>query len=1114
MDLKQLCEKILTPGRREAVESAVNDNSCRRISLYGLAGSSAPMLMSALPSRGRPMLVIGDSLDDAGYLYHDLSRVLGESAVLMFPSGYKRSIKYGQVDPPSQIMRTEVLNHWFDDPSLRYVVTYPEALAEHVATRDTIEAHTLQLAVGSTVDLAETEKWLRENGFQEVDYVYDPGHFAVRGSILDIYGYSCEEPFRIDFFGDEIESIRTFNIETQLSESKHDRISITSNVSQQGKGESLLDYIPADTLLWVRDADYTLQRIEAIATETFSDSALIADEGDKDALKHVVEPDRFAESLNNMRQIRFSAAANADAEASAAIDFGCTPQGIYHKNFDLISDSLLKFIGDGYTVYILSDSEKQIERLRAIFEDRGDDIKFTPVISTIHEGFVDHVTKACIFTDHQIFDRFHKYNLKSDRSRSGKLALSLKELGQIEVGDYVVHVDHGVGRFGGLIRTEVNGRMQEMIKLVYLNNDILLVSIHSLHKLAKYRGKEGVEPRINRLGSGAWGKMKERTKSKLKDIARDLIKLYAARKDEKGFAYSPDSYLQQELEASFIYEDTPDQLTATQAVKNDMESARPMDRLICGDVGFGKTEIAIRAAFKAATDNKQTAVLVPTTVLAYQHFNTFKNRLKEFPVRVDYLSRARSAKEVKQIKSDLAEGKIDILIGTHKLIGKDIKFKDLGLLIVDEEQKFGVAVKEKLKQMKVNVDTLTMSATPIPRTLQFSLMGARDLSAITTPPANRYPILTSVNAINDDIMLEAVNFEMSRNGQIFIVNHRIEGLYELEAMINRLVPDARTIVAHGQMPPEKLEKAIIDFANHDYDVLLATTIIESGIDMPNVNTIVINNAQNFGLSELHQLRGRVGRSSRKAFCYLLVPPHIPLNPVARRRLQAIESFSELGSGIHIAMQDLDIRGAGNLLGAEQSGFIADLGYETYQRILKEAVLELKNEEFSDTLTPDDSSDGQEFVADCVIESDMELLLPPEYVPQESERISLYKELDGIERELDLQQFKLHLEDRFGKIPKETAELLRIPRLRYLARRLGIEKVVLKQGSMYIYFVDDNNKAYYQSPMFGRLLNFLQANPRRCRIREKNGRRSFAIADVPTVEEAVALLNNVLSLETI
>ena len=832
-------------------------------------------------------------------------------------------------------------------------------------------------------------------------------------------------------------------------------------------------------------------------------------------MNQLIDPEAFAAHLSALKLVTFTASAEVpERKGVVSIGFNCTPQGIYHKNFDLISDSLGKFIADKYTVYILSDSEKQIERLRSIFADRGDDITFTPVISTVHEGFVDHSAKMCVFTDHQIFDRFHKYNLKSDRARSGKLALSLKELGQIEPGDYIVHVDHGVGKFGGLVRTEVNGRMQEMIKLIYLNNDLLLVSIHSLHKLSKYRGKEGVEPRINRLGSGAWNKMKDRTKSKLKDIARDLIKLYAARKDEKGFAFSPDSYLQHELEASFLYEDTPDQLTATQAVKADMESARPMDRLVCGDVGFGKTEVAIRAAFKAATDNKQTAVLVPTTVLAYQHFNTFKDRLKDFPVRVDYLSRARSAKDVRQIIADLAEGKIDILIGTHKLIGKEVKFKDLGLLIVDEEQKFGVAVKEKLKQLKVNVDTLTMSATPIPRTLQFSLMGARDLSAITTPPANRYPILTSVNALNDDIISEAVNFEMSRNGQVFIVNPRIEGLYDLEAMVKRLVPDARTIVAHGQMPPEKLEKAIIDFANHDYDVLLATTIIESGIDMPNVNTIVINNAQNFGLSELHQLRGRVGRSSRKAFCYLLVPPHLPLTPVARRRLQAIESFSELGSGIHIAMQDLDIRGAGNLLGAEQSGFIADLGYETYQRILKEAVMELKNEEFSETFTADDGSGNEEFVADCSIESDMELMLPPDYVPQESERISLYKELDGIERELDLQQFRLHLEDRFGKIPKETAELLRVPRLRYLARRLGIEKIALKQGALYMYFVDDNNKAYYQSPMFGRILNYLQSNPRRCRIREKNGRRSLAVNDVPTVEEAVALLQQILSLNSI
>lgn len=1116
MDLEELCKNILTPARGEALAKAFADKRVNRITLYGLAGSAPAMLMGALPAEDgdSPVLVVGDTLDDAGYIYHDLSRVLGEGAVLMFPSGYKRAIKYGQPDPPSQIMRTEVLNRWDTDHSLRYVVTYPEALAEKVASRDTIDTHTLHLATGGTADLAETAKWLRTNGFQEVDYVYDPGHFAVRGSILDIYGYSSEEPFRIDFFGDEIESIRAFNIETQLSERKLDSIAVTSNVAQQSSG-SLLTYLKDNSPIWVRDADYTVERIKAIAADSFSDSALIADEGDSEAMKQVIDPEEFATALSRHRLVHFTAAAdNPDGESATAIGFGCTPQGIYHKNFDLISDSFAKFLADGYKIYILSDSEKQIERLRAIFEDRGDDIRFTPVILTIHEGFVDHATKTCVFTDHQIFDRFHKYNLKSDRARSGKLALSLKELGQIETGDYIVHVDHGVGKFGGLIRTEVNGRMQEMIKLIYLNNDILLVSIHSLHKLSKYRGKEGVEPRINRLGSGAWGKMKDRTKSKLKDIARDLIKLYAARKDEQGFAYSPDSYLQQELEASFIYEDTPDQLTATQAVKSDMESPRPMDRLICGDVGFGKTEVAIRAAFKAATDNKQTAVLVPTTVLAYQHFNTFKERLKEFPVRVDYISRARSTKDVKQILADLAEGKIDILIGTHKLIGKDVKFKDLGLLIVDEEQKFGVAVKEKLKQLKVNVDTLTMSATPIPRTLQFSLMGARDLSAITTPPANRYPIVTSINALNDDIVTEAVNFEMSRNGQVFVINPRIEGLYDLENMIKRLVPDARTIVAHGQMPPDKLEKAIIDFANHDYDVLLATTIVESGIDMPNVNTIIINNAQNFGLSELHQLRGRVGRSSRKAFCYLLVPPHLPLTPVARRRLQAIESFSELGSGIHIAMQDLDIRGAGNLLGAEQSGFIADLGYETYQRILKEAVTELKNEEFADTLTADDGSGEEEFVADCTVESDMELLLPPDYVPQESERISLYKELDGIERELDLQKFKMNLEDRFGKIPKETAELLRIPRLRYLARRLGIEKIMLKMGQMYMYFVDDSNQAYYRSPMFGRILNYMQAHPRRCRIREKNGRRSIVISDVPTVEEAVALLQEILNLTSI
>lgn len=1126
MDINELEGLFVSPARRDALKGAVALAKKKKpVELRGLAGSAAAMALAALPTSLRhPLVVVGDSLDDAGYLCHDLSKLLGDEAVALFPSGYKRDIKYGRVDPPSQIMRIEALNRIAEGGALKMVVTYPEALAERVASREALGQHTLSLRTGQEIDMEQTQIWLRENGFKEEDYVYEPGHFAVRGSILDIFGYSSEYPFRIDLFGDEIESIRPFNIETQLSESKVEAVSISANVNadDNGRGESLLEFVHASTLIAMRNRQFTLSRIHAIAAEEFSSSAMIADEGDADAMKNVVDADKFEARLASFAQLEFSAAAGSGdsgnpggknaGDTTAELDFGCTPQGLYHKNFDLIAGSFKELLGNGYRIYLLSDSEKQISRLQAIFADRGDDIPFTPVISTLHEGFADNVQKICVFTDHQIFDRFHKYTLRSDRARSGKLALSLKELSAIEPGDYIVHVDHGVGRFGGLLRTQVNGSVQEMIKLIYKNNDCIFVSIHALHKLAKYRGKEGVEPTINKLGSGAWNKLKERTKSKLKDIARDLIKLYAARKDEQGFSFSPDSYLQHELEASFIYEDTPDQLTATAAVKKDMENPRPMDRLICGDVGFGKTEIAIRAAFKAATDGKQVAVLVPTTVLAYQHFNTFKERLKEFPVRVEYLSRARTAKQTKEILRDLADGKIDILIGTHRIVGKDVKFRDLGLLVVDEEQKFGVAVKEKLKQMKVNVDTITMSATPIPRTLQFSLMGARDLSSLTTPPANRYPILTSVNTLTDDILAEALNFELSRNGQVFIINNRIEGLYQLEQMVKRVVPDARTLVAHGQLPPDQLEKSIIDFANHDYDVLLATTIVESGIDMPNVNTIIVNNAQNFGLSELHQLRGRVGRSSRKAFCYLMVPPGNPLTPVARRRLQAIESFSDLGSGIHIAMQDLDIRGAGNLLGAEQSGFIADLGYETYQRILKEAVTELRTQEFSDTFTTDDNSgDEKEFVADCTIESDLELLLPATYVPQESERIALYRELDSIERETELQEFRERLLDRFGKIPPETAELMRVPRLRRLARQLGIEKVSLKQGMMYLYFVDDSNKAYYQSPSFGRLLTYLQLNQKRVKIREKNGRRSFAVANVPNVETAVAILSEITTL---
>lgn len=1117
MEINQLGKEFYTHARAEAVGKALSEGDVTRF--YGLAGSSAAILLSSLPRKKNvPMLVVGDSADDAGYLYHDLSRLLGEEKVVLFPSGYKRDIRYGQVDAPSQILRTEALGRVNAGNGLHAVVTYPEALAEKVAAAAEVEEGTLRLATGGTHDLRDIEKWLRDNGFREVDYVYEPGTYAIRGSILDIFGYSYELPYRVDFFGDEIDSIRSFNVETQLSEEKLKSIAVSANVARQAasSGISLLRFLSRDTLIAARDRRYTLSRIKAIAEETMSESALIAEEGDKDAMNQVVDADGFAADFENFKCVEFtSAQIVAEAAGEPAVDFRCAPQGIYHKNFDLIASSFAGFIAEGYKIYILSDSEKQIERLRTIFADRGDNIDFTPVISTLHEGFVDHASKRCIFTDHQIFDRFHKYSLKSERARSGRVALSIKELNNIEVGDYIVHVDHGVGRFGGLLRTDVNGHTQEMIKLTYQNDDIIFVSIHALHKLAKYRGKEGVPPKINKLGSGAWNRVKENTKSKLKDIARDLIRLYAARKEEKGHAFAPDSYLQHELEASFIYEDTPDQLTATQAVKADMESDRPMDRLICGDVGFGKTEIAIRAAFKAAADGKQTAVLVPTTVLAYQHFRTFSERLKDFPVRVDYLSRARTAKQTKEILADLAEGKIDILVGTHKLIGKNVKFKDLGLLVVDEEQKFGVAVKEKLKQMKVNVDTLTMSATPIPRTLQFSLMGARDLSSITTPPANRHPIVTSVNSLDDELVKEAVNFELARNGQVFFINNRIEGLFQLEEMLHRLVPDARVVVAHGQMPPEKLEKAIVDFAAHDYDVLLATTIVESGIDMPNVNTIIINNAQNFGLSELHQLRGRVGRSSRKAFCYLLVPPENPLSPVARRRLQAIESFSDLGSGIHIAMQDLDIRGAGNLLGAEQSGFIADLGYETYQKILKEAMMELRTEEFADTFADETAREGEtEFAADCVIESDLELLLPANYVPQESERINLYRELDSIELDRDLEAFALRLKDRFGQYPHETEELLMVPRLRRMARRLGIEKVALKQGSMYIYFVDDTNQAYYQSPMFGKLLNYLQRYPSRVKIREIKGRRSFAISRVGTVAEAVAILSEVLAMQSV
>ena len=863
-------------GRSEALKSLAHR---RRSIIYGASGSAAAMALAALPVGRKALtaLVIGADSDDAACLYGDLCRVAGDEAVAILPSGYRRSIKYGQEDEASRILRTQTLTRLLGETDtnhspLRFIVSYPEALAERVASRDEVDSHTVTLHVGQSIDPKDLLQTLLDNGFSKVDYVYIPGQVAMRGGILDVFGFNDERPVRIDFFGDDVESIRFFDVETQLSDDKTDSVSIAADVTRLAKDNpSLLQFVDEKTLVAVRAGIDVCARVHAVAASDIAVNALTASSEDgmtlADIRADIVDADAFAERYDAMRRMTLCAAADPASEHSeqskdsdttkktASLDLHCSPQGIYHKNFELITKSLGDFAGRGYKIYILSDSVRQIQRLRDIFADRGDDITFGGVEGTLHEGFVDHEHKACVFTDHQIFDRFHKYTLRSERARSGRVALSLKELGAIQPGDYIVHVDHGVGRFAGLLRANVNGHTQEMIKLVYQNEDIVFVSIHALHKLSKYRGQDGEAPKLNKLGSGAWNRIKERTKSRLKDIARDLIRLYAARKDQQGHAFAPDSYMQNELEASFVYEDTPDQITATQAVKSDMESPRPMDRLICGDVGFGKTEIAVRAAFKAAVDGKQTAILVPTTVLAYQHYNTFSERLKDFPVRVEYLSRARSAKDTKAILADLAEGKIDIIIGTHKLIGKSVHFHDLGLLVIDEEQKFGVAVKERLKQMKVSVDTLTMSATPIPRTLQFSLMGARDLSSLTTPPANRYPIVTNVDTLSDDLLTEAIGFELARGGQVFIINNRIEGLYRLQNMVSRLVPDARSIVAHGQMPPEALEKAIIDFTNHDYDILIATTIIESGIDMPNVNTIIVNNAQNFGLSELHQSQG-------------------------------------------------------------------------------------------------------------------------------------------------------------------------------------------------------------------------------------------------------------------
>ena len=1109
----------------------LNDASVHHLFCGGLCASAASLFATALLQRAAgPFVFILDDLESAGYFYHDLTQVLGSERVLFFPSSFRRAIKYGQKDAGNEILRTEVLSRLQKQEEGLCVVTYPDALAEKVVSRGELTEKTLKLHVGERVDLSFVTEVLRSYEFEFVDYVYEPGQFAVRGSIVDVFSFSSEYPFRVDFFGDEVDSIRLFEVESQLSKEKKEEVVIVPDLSRSlekgGTGGlvSFLHFLPAQTVLAMHDLLWLQERVQAVHDESLSTQAVAArqaEENDSISLEgKLIDGSEFTAQVLEFRRLEFGH--QSTGQPDAVLQFDTVAQPIFHKNFDLVTQCFLEYLQKGYTLYICSDSTKQTDRLRAIFDDRhaagAQPLDFTPVERTLHEGFADHELKMCIFTDHQLFDRFHKYSLKSDKARSGKVALSLKELNQFTPGDYVVHTDHGVGRFAGLMRVPNGDTTQEVMKLVYQNDDVVFVSIHSLHKVSKYKGKEGEAPRLNKLGTGAWEKLKDRTKKKIKDIARDLIKLYSQRREEKGFQYSPDSFLQQELEASFLYEDTPDQSKATAEVKADMESARPMDRLVCGDVGFGKTEVAVRAAFKAVADNKQVAVLVPTTVLAYQHFQTFKERLKNFPCRVEYLSRARTSAQVRAVIKGLEQGEVNIIIGTHRILGKDVKFHDLGLLIIDEEQKFGVSVKEKLRQLKVNVDTLTMTATPIPRTLQFSLLGARDLSVIQTPPPNRYPVQTEVHTFNEEVIADAINFEMSRNGQVFFVNNRISNLAELQALIQRRIPDCRVCIGHGQMEPAEMEKVILDFANYEYDVLLATTIIESGIDIPNANTILINQAQNFGLSDLHQMRGRVGRSNKKAFCYLLAPPLSTLTQEARRRLQAIENFSDLGSGIHIAMQDLDIRGAGNMLGAEQSGFIADLGYETYQKILTEAVRELKNDEFADLLADEQRADGsgqisgEQFVEECQLESDLELLLPADYVTGSSERMLLYRELDGLTLDTEVAAFRERLEDRFGPVPPETEELLRVVALRRMAARLGVEKVFLKGGRMTLFFVSNPDSPYYQSQAFGRVIAYMMQFTRRCDLREQNNRRSMVVKEVASVEQAVDVLQEMLSLQ--
>jgi transcription-repair coupling factor (superfamily II helicase) len=1108
LNIRDILERYKADDRIKALASAINAKKNPRIQLRGLVGSGdAAMAVALYFLQHRHMVFVLPDREEAGYFQADLEN-LTDKEVLLFPSSYRKPFEFTQPDSSNVLARAEVLNELNHTTEFgQLIVTYPEALAEKVIDRASLEKNTLELAKGNNLDIDFITEFLVEYDFERVDFVYEPGQFSVRGGIVDIFSFSHNLPYRVEFFGDFIESIRTFEIESQLSVEQVKTITIVPNVQSKFLTESnisLLEYVEPGTQVWIKDVQFTLDIIQTgykKATQLWK--ALSADEKNQnpewiDPKFGFTDEKLIADQLHDFPVIEFGKQFFYNADES--FHFEMRPQPSFNKDFSLLIHNLKNNEAEKIENYIITDSSRQIERLYAILDDLDKTVKFTPITVALREGFVDHEQKIACYTDHQIFDRYYKYKLKKGYQRSQ--AITLKELRELKPGDYVTHIDHGIGKYAGLEKVEVSGKMQEMIRLVYADNDLLYVNINSLNRISKYSGKEGAVPRMNKLGTDTWERLKKTTKKKVKDIARDLIKLYAVRKAQDGNAFSPDSYLQTELEASFIYEDTPDQEKATIDFKKDMESPHPMDRLICGDVGFGKTEVAVRAAFKAVADSKQVAILVPTTILAAQHYKTFSERLKGFPCNIDYINRFKTNKQIKETLEKLKDGKLDIVIGTHRLVSKDVKFKDLGLMIIDEEQKFGVSTKEKLKQMRANVDTLTLTATPIPRTLHFSLMGARDLSIISTPPPNRQPVVTELHVFNDALIKNAVEFEIDRGGQIFFIHNRVADLPQLGGLIHKLVPKARIGIAHGQLEGDALEDVMMKFVNNDYDVLVATTIIEAGLDIPNANTIIINHAHMFGLSDLHQMRGRVGRSNKKAYCYLLSPPLSTLTSEARKRLSAIEEFSDLGSGFNVAMRDLDIRGSGNLLGAEQSGFIAEIGFEMYHKILDEAIQELKDDEFKGVF-PEEKP--RPFITFTQIDTDLEILIPSEYITNLSERYNLYTELSKLENETELVAFQQQLHDRFGPIPPQVNDLLNTMRLQWLGKAIGFEKISLKKNILRGYFIANQQSKYYETEAFKQVLNFVQANPRRTNLKEVKNVLRLSIDGVPSIDDAVELL---------